>query len=162
MIQRRGGLTRADCAHAIAGHAYASPADMLRALAQEAGNADRDVYGEGESLAAFERKIAAVLGKEAAVFMPSGTMAQQIALRIAADRAGVRAFAAHRTTHVVLHERDGYDRLHRLAFVPAGSAFVQLGSDDIRAIAEPVSTVLLELPQRELGGNFRRLTSCKQ
>jgi len=149
-----GLLTRADCAHAIAGHAYASPADTLRALAQRSAGADRDLYGVGETLNAFERKIAKLFGKEAAVFMPSGTMAQQIALRIVADRTGRRAFAAHATSHVVIHEQAGYARLHDLAFVPAGTPVALISLADIRAVAEPVATLLLELPQRELGGEL--------
>lgn len=113
---------------------------------------DRDVYGDGERLHAFEARIASLLGKPAAVFMPSGTMAQQIALRIVADRTGVRTFAAHPTNHLTLHERDGYARLHGLAFVPACPPERALERADLEAIAEPVATVLLELPQREIGG----------
>ena len=41
----------------------------------------------------FERRLADVLGKESAVLMPSGTMAQQLVLRIHCDRRGVRTVA---------------------------------------------------------------------
>ncbi len=41
-----------------------------------------DVYGAGDLINSFERKVADLLGFEAACFMPSGTMAQQIALKI--------------------------------------------------------------------------------
>ena len=41
-----------------------------------------DNYGSGALIEDFEREVAGLLGKEAAVFMPSGTMAQQIAMRI--------------------------------------------------------------------------------
>jgi threonine aldolase len=147
-------LTRADCAYAIAGHDYASPAEILRSLSQRSAALDRDVYGTGETLNAFERKIATLLGKEAAVFMPSGTMAQQIALRIVADRTGRRTFAAHATSHVVIHEQAGYARLHDLSFAQAGSPVAPITQADVRAVAEPVSAILLELPQRELGGEL--------
>jgi threonine aldolase len=147
-------LTRADCTHAIAGHAYAPPAEILRSLAFHNAGSDRDVYGTGETLNAFESKIAKLLGKEAAVFMPSGTMAQQIALRIVADRSGRRTFAAHATSHVVIHEQAGYARLHDLSFAQVGSAIAPVSLSDVRAIAEPVSALLLELPQRELGGEL--------
>jgi len=40
-----------------------------------------DVYGEDPTVNALEAAVAALLGKEAAVFMPSGTMTNQIALR---------------------------------------------------------------------------------
>jgi threonine aldolase len=149
-----GLLTRADCAYAIAGHAYVAPAEILRTLAQRGAAADRDLYGEGETLSAFERKIAKLLGKEAAVFMPSGTMAQQIALRIVADRTGRRTFAAHATSHVVIHEQDGYARLHDLTFAPAGGPFAPITLAAVRAIAQPLGTLLVELPQREIGGEL--------
>ncbi|HWV38505.1 MAG TPA: GntG family PLP-dependent aldolase [Vulgatibacter sp.] len=39
-----------------------------------------DVYGEDPTVKALEARVAAMLGKEAAVFVPSGTMANQLAL----------------------------------------------------------------------------------
>ena len=149
----RAPLTLADCAQSIAGHQYVSSADWLRQIADVA-TSDRDVYGEGKALGAFEQSIAMRLGKDAAVFMPSGTMAQQIALRIVAERSGKRSFAAHATNHIVVHERDGFTRLHGLAFVPIGSPVALFSSAEVRAIAEPVGTLLYELPQREIGGEL--------
>ena len=78
----------------------------LAALAEEAPEGERgDHYGKGELHEAFEKEIAALLGKPAAVFMPSGTMAQQIALRIWSDRRGGAPVAFHPTSHVELHEQ---------------------------------------------------------
>ena len=37
-----------------------------------------DLYGVGPLVEDFERKVAARLGKPAAVFMPSGTMAREL------------------------------------------------------------------------------------
>ena len=52
--------------------------EMLRAMtAAEVGD---DVYGEDPSLNRLEEEVAALLGKEAAVFTPSGSMANQIAI----------------------------------------------------------------------------------
>ncbi len=63
-----------------------SLADKLLQMAEsEYAQMGQDHYGKGGFVAAFEAEIAALLGKEAAVFMPSGTMAQQIALRIWCD-----------------------------------------------------------------------------
>lgn len=154
MIAPERPLTRHDCPDAIAHDIERTPRDILLEAAALLGEADSDNYGAGAALDAFERKIAAVLGKEAAVFMPSGTMAQQIALRIVADRIGVRAFAAHPTNHVVLHERDGYARLHALHFVPVGSPVALIRPADVAQLREPIGTLLLELPQREIGGEL--------
>ncbi len=154
MIAPEKPLTRSDCAYAIANDIERPPRQILLDAAALLGEADADTYGAGSALEAFEGKIAAVLGKEAAVFMPSGTMAQQIALRIVADRTGVRAFAAHPTNHVVLHERDGYARLHALHFVPVGAAGALIRPEDVAQLREPIGTLLLELPQREIGGEL--------
>ena len=52
---------------------------MRRAMAEaEVGD---DVFGEDPTVNELERRVAALLGKEAAVFMPSGTMSNQVALR---------------------------------------------------------------------------------
>src|SRR5437899_10127014 len=73
-----------------------SPREELLALAEATGPDERaDMYGRGAIITDFEARVAELLGKEAAVFMPSGTMAQQIALRIWADRRGLRTVAMH-------------------------------------------------------------------
>ena len=51
-----------------------------------------------EPVVELERRIADLLGTEAALFFPSGTMAQQAVLRVHAERSGRRAFAAHPQT----------------------------------------------------------------
>ena len=51
-------FTSSDCPHALCGHTYRSPAEVLRATAERAGKADRDVYGVGKSLERFEARIA--------------------------------------------------------------------------------------------------------
>ena len=53
---------------------------MRRAMAEaEVGD---DVYGEDPTVKALEARTAELLGKEAALFVPSGTMANQIAVGV--------------------------------------------------------------------------------
>ena len=53
---------------------------MRRAIADaEVGD---DQYGEDPSVGALQERVAALLGKEAALFVPSGTMANQLALKL--------------------------------------------------------------------------------
>jgi threonine aldolase len=66
---------------------------------------DRD--GEHALVERLDARLAALLGKEAAVWMPSGTMAQQIALRIHGERRGNRRIAVHPQCHLDLHEESG-------------------------------------------------------
>ena len=74
-----------------------------------------DMYGQGDLINDFEKQVAELLGKPAAVFMPSGTMAQQIALRIQADRSHTPHVAFHPLCHLEIHEQKGYQLLARLA-----------------------------------------------
>jgi threonine aldolase len=48
--------------------------------AMAAASVGDDVYGEDPTVIALERRVAGLLGKEAALFVPSGTMGNQIAL----------------------------------------------------------------------------------
>ena len=132
-----------------------TPRQVLTELAESTDpELEADRYGQGELIARFESEIAALLGKEAAVFMPSGTMCQQIALRIWAARRGTRNVVFHPECHLETHEEKGYQRLHGLHGILVGSADALLTLDDLKAITEPIGALLLELPQRDLGGQL--------
>src|SRR4029077_13688157 len=113
-----------------------------------------DEYGEGGTVAVLEAEVRALLGRPGAVFMPSGTMAQQIALRIHADRRGRRGIAFHPTCHLELHEDKAYQRLHGLVGRPVGDAHELMTIEDLAAVKEPLAAVVFELPQREIGGQL--------
>ncbi|MBC1585701.1 aminotransferase class I/II-fold pyridoxal phosphate-dependent enzyme [Listeria seeligeri] len=117
-------------------------------------NLESDIYGNGAIIEDFQTKIAKILGKEEAVFFPSGTMAQQIALRIWADRNDNRRMAYHPLSHLEIHEQDGLKELQQINPTLLGTAERLLTIEDIKALQEPVSSVLLELPQREIGGQL--------
>ena len=57
------------------------PTAAMRA-AMAAAEVGDDVYGEDPTVRALERRTAEILGKEAALFVPSGTMGNQLALRL--------------------------------------------------------------------------------
>ena len=113
-----------------------------------------DYYGIGGVVAELEAEVASLLGKESALFLPTGTMAQQATLRVHADRRTSRSVVFHPSCHLETHEERGYQRLHGLFGVPAGSRYEPLTSADLTEIREPVAALLLELPQRELGGTL--------
>lgn len=127
----------------------------LAAIAEATPENERvDLYGAGERLDRFERRIAETLGKEAAVFMPSGVMAQQIALRIWSERRGVKTVAYHPTSHLELHEHKGHQLLHDLYGLRVGDPNALITLADLEAIHEPLAALLIELPQREIGGRL--------
>jgi threonine aldolase len=96
--------------------------------------------------------VGGLLGKPAAVFLPSGTMAQQSVLRVHADRRGSRTVGFHPACHLDHHEGRGHERLHALAGRPIGDPDRLLSAGDLDSVAEPLAALLLELPQRDLGG----------
>jgi threonine aldolase len=127
--------------------------DVLVDLAESvASDLDQDHYGDGDVIERLERRVADLLGKEAAVLMPSGTMAQQIALRIWCDRVGIHRVAFHPTCHLELHERGAYRELHGLSSALLGDPDRLFTIDDLQGLREPVAAILFELPQREIGG----------
>ena len=136
-------------------HGGRTTRERLAAIAEATGEDERaDGYGSGERIERVERRVAELLGKEAAVFMPSGTMAQQIAARIWCERRGVRTIAFHPTCHLELHEQQGYVRLHGLDATLVGDPNRLITLEDLEQLQEPVAMLLLELPQREIGGRL--------
>ncbi|MDQ0271600.1 threonine aldolase family protein [Cytobacillus purgationiresistens] len=113
-----------------------------------------DMYGEGQIIEAFQDKIASFLGKEKAVFFPSGTMAQQIALRIWCDEKGLREVAYHPLSHLEIHEEDGLKEIHQIEPTLLADKDRVIELSDIIDMKEGIACVLLELPQREIGGQL--------
>ncbi len=113
---------------------------------------DTPAHGPDGPVAVLERRMASLLGKQAAVFFPSGTMAQQVALRIHGDRRGRRAFAAHPQSHLEVWEHRGYSVVHGLRCHPTGDRHRLMTLADLTAIGEPLAAVVWELPQRDIGG----------
>lgn len=130
-------------------------AEQLAALAEAApDDPENERYGSGQYTRAFEREIAELLGTEAAVFMPSGTMAQPIALRIWCDEARVPRVGFHPTCHLELHEHRAYAELHGLHATLLGGADRLMTLEDLEGAPEPLGALLIELPQREIGGEL--------
>ncbi|MDN3249130.1 beta-eliminating lyase-related protein [Streptomyces sp. ZSW22] len=109
-----------------------------------------DMYGNG-IVAALEERTAALLGTEAAAFFPTGTMAQQVALRCWAGRTGNPAVALHGLSHPEVHERDAFSRVGGLRPVRLTDEPRQPTADEVRGFEEPFGALMLELPLRDAG-----------
>ncbi|MEV4440015.1 beta-eliminating lyase-related protein [Streptomyces sp. NPDC049577] len=128
------------------------------ALAELAGAAPRgydlgqyvDIYGNG-IVEELEARVAGLLGMEAAAFFPTGTMAQQVALRCWAGRTGNRTVAMHPLSHLEVHERDAYAVVSGLRAVHPTSEARPPTAAEVRGLEEPFGTLSLELPLREPG-----------
>jgi threonine aldolase len=165
-------------------HPEFTPAEVLSKLSKDCeryGINVFDVYGDfGRSaddsfIRRMEEEIASDFGMEDAVFMPSGVMAQSIALLIhsasdgSSDDARPKVFGCHHSSHLLLHEQDAYRELLHLepiiistetqamknglhvpamAFKDVEKAFKE------HLVDSRVTTLILELPHRELGGKL--------
>src|ERR1700680_3097395 len=139
------------CTGILAGHGRRS-ADQL--LATIAPGTEIDYDGIGGVVTELEQKVASLLGKDAALFLPTGTMAQQATLRVHADRRSSRSVAFHPACHMETNEERGYERLHGLFGVPVGPRDEPLSSASLAQVHEPIAALLVELPQRSLGGTL--------
>ncbi|WP_346726720.1 threonine aldolase family protein [Bacillus suaedaesalsae] len=118
------------------------------------GYVESDIYGTGKVIENFQAKIASFLGKEEAVFFPSGTMAQQIALRIWCDERDVQAVAYHPLSHLEIHEEDGLRKLHGITPILLAEKDRVIELEDVKKLEDDIACLLLELPQREIGGQL--------
>ncbi|MEU3186392.1 beta-eliminating lyase-related protein [Streptomyces sp. NPDC006923] len=109
-----------------------------------------DVYGDGV-VAELERRVAGLLGFPAAAFFPTGTMAQQVALRCWAGRTGNTTVALHPLAHPEVHEGGALSSVSGLRTVhPTGEPRLP-SADEIHDLADPFGTLMLELPLRDAG-----------
>lgn len=148
-------LQQRQCALGLLRHPPQTMAEELNDLALFAQDfAARDVYGTGDLVTGVEREIAALLGKPAALYFPTGTLAQPVALKIWADEKSCNRFAMHSSCHIELHEQQGYSALYGLeaAFIGTPDKVPTLA--DIQRIKSPLSAIVLELPMREIGGQL--------
>ncbi|MGV9314952.1 threonine aldolase family protein [Streptomyces sp. NPDC003691] len=109
-----------------------------------------DWYGDGV-VGELEERVAGLLGLPAAVFFPTGTMAQQVALRCWAGRTGSPVVALHPMSHPELHERDAFQVLSGLRTVHPTAEPRLPTAGEVRDFEEPFGALMLELPLRDAG-----------
>ena len=109
------------------------PTAAMRAAMAAAPVGD-DGYGEDPSTNALQTRVAELLGKEAALWVPTGTLANQVALRVL-TRPGDEVVAS-RESHAAWHEAGG-------AAANAGVQIVEIGragvftADELRTALKP-------------------------
>ncbi len=141
---------KAACDRILSGVRELRIGERLAVLAA-AGDDEPDVYGTGGPVTALEQRVAGLLGTAAALFFPTGTMAQQVALRCWAGRTGNPAVAMHPLVHLEVHERQAYAVLSGLNAVWPTRQPRHPTAEEVREQEEPFGTLLLELPLREAG-----------
>ena len=93
-----------------------------------------DQYGEDPSVNRLQERIAELLGKEAALFVPSGTMANQIGLKVL-TRPGDEVVLGQEA-HMVWHESGAGAANSGVQFTPVGQGGLFTAAD-LRAAYKP-------------------------
>jgi threonine aldolase len=138
-----------------------SPVEYARLLGEIAAKPgiDADDYSRGGVVAELETKMAVLLGKEAAVFLPTGTLANHLAVRLLTRAA--RRVLVQAESHLWNDEGDCTQTLSGLTLVPLapGRATISLaeinaavaGAPEMR-VAAPVGAISIETPVRRMAG----------
>jgi threonine aldolase len=109
-------------------------AGMRRAMA-EAEVGDEQKF-EDPTVNALCARVAELLGQEAAVFLPSGTMCNEIAFRLHIRPGGDEAIL-HRTAHPIIAEAGGPAAFAGAVLYPLDTPGGMFGGDDVRAALRP-------------------------
>lgn len=131
------------------------PTAAMRAEMAAADVGD-DVYGEDPTVNRLQERVAALLGKDTALFVPTGTMANQLALRVHTRHGDVVLAPAH--SHIGRAESGGGAALSGVQIDSLGSSG-RFGPDDLRGAIGPAdvhlappSLVVIENTHNESGG----------
>ncbi len=138
-----------------------SPAEysrLLVRLAEERGIAADEFSREG-IVAELEERMAALLGKEMALFLPSGTLANHLALRLLATHG--RRVLVQRESHIYNDTGDCTQELSGLTLIPlapqrATFTLAEVEGEIARLaearVSTPVGVISIESPVRRLQG----------
>jgi threonine aldolase len=129
---------------------------LLARLTQQPGF-EADEYSRGGAVALLEAQFAALLGKETAVFMPSGTLANHLAVRALAGPK--RRVVVQEASHLYNDSGDCAQQLSQLNLVPLAPGEATFGWDEVARLLERtassrvatgVGAISIESPVRRL------------
>lgn len=137
---------------------------MLKAMwSAEVGD---DVFDEDSSAHALQAYAAELFGHEAALFMPSGVMSNQIAIK--AHTEAMDELICEETSHVFRYENGGYAFHSQVAIQTIPGDHGRLNAAQVAAAIKPVADwlprsrlVVLENTCNAAGGSFYRLDEVR-
>lgn len=141
-------------------HTPESTIERLNKLLAE-GKLEPDKYSLGGTVEELETRMATELGKEAAIWMPTGTLANILALR---KHCGMNArVALQEQSHIYQDEGDALSRLCSVNAVPLATNKPYFTSDELEEllhlsatgrVLNPVGAVSIESPVRRQAGQI--------
>ncbi|HSH75800.1 MAG TPA: GntG family PLP-dependent aldolase [Longimicrobiales bacterium] len=106
------------------------PTPAMRAAMADAEVGD-DVYGEDPTVRELEARTAEILGKDAAVFVPTGTMSNQIAVRTQTEPGDLVLIEG--SSHIVRNEGGGAAAISGVTVAPLPGTRGIFGPDEVDA-----------------------------
>jgi len=142
---------RAGCVRFLCHHRPKSVSETLAALARHP-LAERlpDLYGDGGAVGELERRVVALLGKQAGVFFAKGIIAQECLARVRSEQRGSPYLALSPLSHIDVDEANGIEYIHNLRPLRLGR-HAPFGLADLRRVRERLAAVIVELPLRRAG-----------
>ena len=138
-----------------------TPQSMLRQLveAEAESGFESDFYSLGGDVAKLEDRFAGLLGKEAAVFMPTGTLANHLAIRALCG--GRPRAIVQEQSHLYHDSGDCVTQLSGINLVPLAKGQPGFTLEEVKGVVEestagrvltPVGAVMIESPVRRQAG----------
>ncbi len=133
-------------------------AQVLTQVSEERG-IDPDSYSLGGVVEELETEFARILGKERAIFMPTGTLANHMAVRALAG--GPSRVVVQEESHLYRDEGDCAQTLSNLNLVPLASGDATFGAEELQRVIDDtrdgrvssrVSVISIESPVRRKQG----------
>jgi threonine aldolase len=106
-------------------------------------------YCRGVGISQLESKIAKTFGKDAALWCPTGTLAQSIAIQIHGGKTGRNRIHMHPSCHILIHENRGFEHAHGFTEIVSGQWRETLRAEHVNPSA---ACMVVEMGQRHSGG----------
>ena len=141
-----------------------SPKEYLEKLVEidKASQIEPDFYGNEGAVKQLEIEFAKITGKEKAIYLPTGTMANQLAIKLLSS-GNTKVFVPE-NSHVFRDEADASQSVHGKRLIPVGTGKSHFDASDLKQMLDyldkgevfksGLGTVVIENPVRRADGAF--------
>jgi threonine aldolase len=146
-----------------------TPAEYSALLNEMGAGVEPDDYSLGGVVAELERKVAEDLGKETAVWISTGTLANHLAVRLLAGSR--RRVIVQKESHLYNDSGDCCETLSGLDLVPLAADSATFSVDDLEReyqrgdssrVAVPIGAIQIESPVRRMNGEVFPLSEMRK
>lgn len=149
-----------------------SPKEYLEKLSEinSLTSINSDHYGKGGVTESMEIEFARITGKEKAIYLPTGTMANQLAVKLL--NGNNTKVIVPDNSHIYRDEADAAQSVHGKRLIPAGQGKLNFDLDELESLIDymkknevcdsGLGTVVIENPVRSADGVFVPAETVKQ